>query len=352
MNRRGVVLWWGRSDSEYARNRILRDCLVKAGFRIVDFRPRVSATAALEATLRVREPVDLVWVPCFRQRDVAAARNWSERRGVPLIFDPLISAYDKQVFERGKFAHDGFRGKRLLSWERNLFSSVDMLLADTDAHAEFFHQVHGLPNERISVVPLCADERLFKPQAYVNTSGRPIELLFFGSFIPLQGPQVIIEAANTYEGAPVRWSFLGDGPLRAACQAKVRPDANVQFEDWMPYSDLPSRIARADIVLGIFGDTQKSARVIPNKFCQALACARPVVTRASPAYPPELIGAEECGVTWVSPGDPRALRQAVAALASEPHLLEDRQRRASETYQRFFSFDRVEAALADALGRL
>ncbi len=321
----------------------------EAGFAILDFRPRIAALGDLEAAWRVSAPVDLVWVPCFRQRDVAAARRWSERRGLPLIFDPLISAYDKQVFEREKFAPDTSRAARLLARERRLFGCVDLLLADTQAHAEFFIQTHGVPESRVRVVPLCADEELFRPAERIRDSGGPLEVLFFGSFIPLQGPQVIVEAANLYRGPPARWCMVGEGPLREECQRGARPGARIEFEDWLPYASLPSRIARADIVLGIFGDTPKAARVVPNKVCQALACARPLVTRRSPAFPSGLSAAEATGITWVPPADPQALSDAVATLAASPQTLEARGRQAVESYRRWFSAERTAAALKLAL---
>ncbi|MDX1527113.1 MAG: glycosyltransferase [Gammaproteobacteria bacterium] len=321
----------------------------EAGFAILDFRPRISALGDLEAAWRVSAPVNLVWVPCFRQRDVAAARRWSERRGLPLIFDALISAYDKQVFEREKFSPESGRAARLLAWERRLFGRVDLLLADTQAHAEFFIKTHGVLESRVRVVPLCADEDLFKPAEKPRGSGQPLEILFFGSFIPLQGPQVIVEAANLYRGPPARWCMVGDGPLRAECRRGARPGAGIEFEDWLPYESLPPRIARADIVLGIFGDTLKAARVVPNKVCQALACARPLVTRWSPAFPSGLSAAEATGITWVPPADPQALSEAVAALAASPQSLEARGRQAVESYRRWFSAERTAAALAAAL---
>lgn len=302
--------------------------------------------------MRVRSPVDLVWVPCFRQRDLAAARRWSARHGLPLIFDPLISAYDKQVFEREKFAAEGVKGRRLLEWERRLFNCVDLLLADTDAHAELFNQTHGVPEDRIHVVPLCADEQLFTPEEKSGNRNVPLELLFFGSFLPLQGPQVIVDAANLYRGPQARWCFVGDGPLRAACESGARAAAGIEFEDWVPYRYLPSRIAQADIVLGIFGDTPKAARVVPNKVCQALACARPVVTRSSPAYPAELSGSDRTGITWVPPANPGALCEAVTRLAALPHSLRESGQDAVESYRRWFSAGRVSEALADALETL
>ena len=347
-----TVLWWGRSEPEYARNQTLRRCLIEAEFKLLDFRPRISAVGDIEASLQVRSPVELVWVPCFRQRDLAAARRWSRRRGVPLVFDPLISTYDKQVHEREKFAAEGIRARRLLKWERQLFASADMLLADTNAHAQYFHQTHGVPEDRIHVVPLCADEALFRPLKRGRAPGSQLQVLFFGSYIPLQGPQVIVDAANLYRGPQVQWCLVGDGPLRAACQSRVQKRTQVRFEDWVPYNMLPARIAEADIVLGIFGSTPKAARVVPNKLCQALACGRPVVSRVTPAIPEELGRQDDTGLFLVPPTDPKALADAVAMLAGTPGTLKQHGQRASETYSRYFSASRVTAALRSMMRHL
>lgn len=347
-----TILWWGRSDLEYARNRTLRRCLIDAGFRLLDFRPHISAFGDLEAARFVRSPVDLVWVPCFRQRDVAAARRWCSRHNVPLLFDPLISAYDKQVFEREKFSRSGFRAKRLLAWERELFACADMILADTEAHARFFHQMHAVPENDIRVVPLCADEELFRPLEPSSERTGPLQVLFFGSFIPLQGPQVIVDAANLYRGPPVRWCLVGDGPLRASCQHRVKTGTEIQFEDWIPYQALPARIAEADIVLGIFGNTPKAERVVPNKLCQALAIGRPVVTRASPAISERLGRLEDTGLFVIPPTDPVMLANTIARLAQTPSALEELGKRANETYFRYFSSNRVSDALISAVGDL
>ena len=342
------VLCWGRSDPGYSRNRILRQGYAALGWRVLDFQPRFSRGADWEAALRLRGRVDLVWVPCFRQRDIAAAARWARRRGVPLLFDPLISAYDKQVFERGKLDEHSAAARRLLQNERHQFALADAVLADTEAHAAFFREVLKVSAEKIYVVPVGAEENLFTPQAW-PAGAAPLEALFFGSFIPLQGPEVIVEAARLYRGPPLRWCLLGNGPLRAQCERAAQGLSPVSFEDWLPYQQLPARIQRASIVLGIFGTTPKAQRVIPNKVYQALACARPVITLRSEAYPPALLTRENSGLHWVMAGDARALADAVAELAERRATLAQDGLQARRSFDEFFSQDSINDRLRQAV---
>ncbi len=346
-----TVLWWGRFDPDYSRNRILRRAFHELGWRIVDFHPLLSAAADWEARLRKLPAVDLVWVPCFRQRDIVAARRWSRKRGLPLIADPLISAYDKQVFERGKFAEGSRRAERLRAWEGALLRSADCLIADTPAHAEFFARTFDIPLAQIKVIHVGAEEPLFHPAPMLPYDGRrPLEVLFYGSFIGLQAPQVIVEAARLYQGPPVRWVLLGEGPLKAECLRLAQGLENVVFEPPVPYEELPARIHRADILLGVFGTSTKAGRVIPNKVFQALACGRPVITREGEGYPAELRAQNGSGIVWLPPGAPERLAQAVAALAAQVGALPELGHQAWTSYERYFGDPVIAAELSLALG--
>jgi glycosyltransferase involved in cell wall biosynthesis len=323
------------------------------GFSFQDFRPKFSCIGDWEAAIRLKFEADLVWVPCFRQRDAAAAWRWSRRRKTPLVFDPFISAYDKQVSERGKFAVDSRAARRLLAWERRRFAEADLVLADTEAHAAYFAEQFGVARERIGVVMIGAEEPAFHPcELTPKAAGEPLEILFFGSFIDLQGPETIVQAAQQYAGPPVRWTMVGAGPLLQRCQEQAKNIPTVKFEPWLPYERMPQRIHQADIVMGIFGVSPKAGRVIPNKVFQALACSRPVITRASDAYPAELRARESTGIGWVAPGNAAALAVAVARFASEREQLPRRARKAADTYREFFSGDILREQLRDALGRL
>jgi len=340
------MLWWGRFDPAYSRNDVLRGHLAALGWTVRDFHPKLCAFGDLEAALRRIPRPDVVWVPCFRQRDVAAAGRWCRRRGIPLIFDPLISAYDKQVWERFKLRDGSRSAARLLAWERGLFAQAERVIADTECHAAFFAQTLGVPQEKLRVVYVGADEALFRP-APPRAAAGPVEVLFYGSFIPLQGTRTIIEAARVYEGPPVRWCLLGDGPERAACEAAAAGLANVHFEGRTPYAELPARIHRADVLLGVFGTTRKAGRVIPNKVYQALAAGRPVVTLASEAYPESARRSD--ALALVPAGDPRALASAVARWAAGRETLAAAAKAARPTYDACFSSGVIRAQLAHAV---
>lgn len=331
------MLWWGRFDPEYSRNRILRSMLPSLGWQIIDYHPILSATADVEAMLRRLPKPDLVWVPCFRQRDLVAARKWSRDRGIPLVFDPLISAYDKQVFEREKVGKETAAARRLLAWESKLFQMADRVIADTTLHAEYFSETLGVQRERLWVVYVGAEEPLFGYGEIPSRHTGILEVLFYGSFNPLHGTDVIAEAARLYKGPPVNWRFIGKGPSRDRCETLMRGLDNVIFEDWVSYHDLPSKIRQADIVLGIFGTTPKASRVIPNKVFQALACGRIVITRHSSAYPEQLRSDLTSGVIWVDAGSSTNLCERLSELANCPEKLMGLSENARKSYQRYFS---------------
>lgn len=347
------VLWWGRFDPDYSRNRILRTLFREQGWEVVNFFPRFSLLASLEAYLRRIEAPDLVWVPCFRQRDLAQAARWAAARQVPLVFDPLISAYDKQVLERGKLAVGSKHALSLLAWERKLFKLADMVLADTGEHARFFEDTFGVSSSKLAVVPVGAEEALFNPGVEAEAGRWDLpEILFFGSFIPLQGPEIIARAASIYSGPPVRWHFVGSGPLLDECKSIAGGLPNVTFTPWVDYGKLPGLIRRADAVLGIFGTTPKAGRVIPNKVYQALACGKPLITRRSPAYDAGFISEAGSSVGWVDAGDAEGLATAVADFVGRMDGLPAMGNAAHEAYLHHFSSRHVSDSLLRALTRL
>ncbi|PIE44031.1 MAG: glycosyltransferase [Gammaproteobacteria bacterium] len=357
------ILWWGRYGNygpDYPRNRTIMRCMRQLGWAVDEFRPAISALGGLQAQFtQIAQTgnltrADAVWVPCFRQRDLASAAKWANKHTTPVIFDPLISAYDKRVFEKNKFPAKSRRANRLLNWERRLFALADCVIADTECHKTFFVETLKCDRDKVIVIPVSAEEELFKPQA-MPTTVKP-EVLFFGTFIGLQGPTYIARLLTHYQGPNFKLTFLGDGPERPECERVVQrllqtaPNSavDVAFEPWIPFEQLPTRIAQASICLGVFGTGKKSSRVIPNKVYQALACGRPVITMHADAYPGSLLTLPQRGLRFIEPGNPQAIANAIADSLTAIATLESARQEseaAFKIYQAHFSNEFIRAML-------
>ncbi|MGD9871952.1 MAG: glycosyltransferase [Thauera sp.] len=362
--KKNVLIWgrYGNYGPDYPRNRVIESVLRSLGCEVSRFLPTLSAAADIEYALRnilQRGPrPDLVWVPCFRQRDLAAAARYARRHHIPLVFDPLISAYDKQVNEKHKFAADSAQARKLLAWESRLFNLPDWLIADTEGHADYFHTTHGVARERIRVVPVGAEEALFTPQPWLQKpADAPLELVFFGTFISLQGVDVLARAILQYDGPPTHWRLIGEGPMKADCERMLAPlvgasgPSRISFEGWGPLPELPARLASADAILGIFGTSDKALRVIPNKVYQGLAIGRAVITAATPAFLPDLRANEGHGLLWAKPGDPGSICDAVLRLHQRRDELPSLGKAARASYEAHYSNRVISHVLCDLLNK-
>ena len=345
------VLWWSRSGRDYSRDRILRQAFEQLGWQIQDFSPVLSFAGDWQAWLQRIEKPDVVWVPCFRHRDAAAAARWAKYRQVPIVFDPLISAYDKVVHEQERVEKDSGVARRMLARESALMQRFDAVVADTQCHADYFSSDFGLKSEKVCVIPVGAEPGLFVPQLWGPVSSR-VRVLFYGSFIGLQGPEVIAAAARLVP--EVDWHFIGDGPLKPQCQELCSGLNHVTFTPWIPYEQLPSQIGAADILLGVFGTSQKASRVIPNKVYQSLACGRVVVTRVSDAYRDALLASSVpvSGMQFIPAGSAEALADVVRRMANSRSELPKWGSLARQSYEQYFNPDSIVSCLNSLLTRV
>jgi glycosyltransferase involved in cell wall biosynthesis len=331
-----TILWWGRFDPNYSRNRIIRKQLNKLNYEILDFQPLISRLGYIEALLKNFKKTDYVWVPCFRQRDILSASRWCLKKNIKLIIDPLISSWDKQTYEKEKSLNRR-QSNSLKKKESILFNKADIVLADTNLHANLFEKQLNVDKNKIFTLYVGAEEKFFNSspsQKYVN---KKFEILFYGSFLNLHGSKIIIEAAKLFaKNNNVKWTMLGDGPDLKKCKELAQNAPNIFFEKEIEYTKLASRIKEADLLLGIFGKSNKAGNVIPNKVFQALSCGKTVITRKSNAYPKELLN-QKNGIIFIQPDNPKALYNAVLKITEDRKFLRKSNAQAKIIYDTHFS---------------
>ncbi|PFG44323.1 glycosyltransferase involved in cell wall biosynthesis [Isoptericola jiangsuensis] len=271
--------------------------------------------------------------------DVVLARLLHPR--TPVVLDHLVFAADTAL-DRGA---RGLRVRLLRGLDRLALACADVVLVDTDEHAGMAAALDrraslkvrpGGPmtdlqrrstGREVVVVPVGAPDAWF-----VGSDGgaaaRPLHVVFFGLFTPLQGAEVVARALAdalpraAATGTPVTATMIGSGQDHAAARAALAGTDGVTWVDWVEPADLPALVARADVCLGIFSATPKGLRVVPNKVFQGLAAGCVVVTSDTPPQRRLLAG----HVELVPPADPAALADRLLDLTDPTVLAAARER--------------------------
>ena len=351
------VLFWGRFDHGYSKTRVNAAAFRALGWEVdyfdVKWCCRLGDVEAFFRGLDRRPRPDLVLVPVCRQRDIAAACRWAHKRGIKVLFDPMISAWDKKVLEQKKWKAEERRAKRLLAWEKKLMAMPDFITWDTSCHVDFAAEYLDVPREKMTPLFTGTDEEVFKPVAEdvsrverVDRADDVFKVLYHGAYLPLHGTEVIVEAARMTQDLPIQWDFLG----KASTEAKAKGLKNVRFLEKVPYVKVPEVICAHDIVLGVFGTTAKAARVIGNKVYECMACGRPTINEFCTGYPPS---AKDCkAIKFIPAGDPAALVKAVEEYRADWANKEMYFREARAFFERELSMKVVTAQLRDILCRM
>lgn len=348
------VLFWGRFDHGYSKTRVNIAMFRALGWEVdffdVKWCCRFGDVEAFFRGLNRRGKYDLVFVPVCRQRDIAAACRWAHRRGIKVLFDPMISAWDKKVLEQKKWKASERRAKKLLARERALMAMPDFIVWDTSCHVDFAAEYLGVPREKMCPLFTGTDEKVFKPVADEGESDGTFRVLYHGAYLPLHGTETIVEAARLTQHLPIRWDFLGWGAYKAETEKRAEGLSNVRFLDKVPYEQVAKVICSHDIVMGVFGTTAKAARVIGNKVYEAMACARPVINEFCTGYPPS---AKECkAIKFIPAGDANALVAAVEEYRADWQNKESYFSAAREFFERELSMSVVKSQLESVLQRM
>ena len=342
-----TVCYWGTYDRDYPRNQILMEGLRESGVEVREChtpfwggpaeklrRARggwlqpfllfrwLWAYALLGGRFLLAPRPDFLFVGYSGHFDVFPAWCLSRIRRVPLIFDAFLSLYDSLVLDRRAVRSRGIKAWLLSRVDRWSCRLADRVLLDTRAHRDFFCREFGIPEGKFWVLPIGADDRIFRPSPPRSPNGNPYTVLHFGRYIPLHGLETVIRAAALLEGSGevCRFRLVGDGEERERIEtlAKDLGLRSVEFLDSQPPELLAETLRQADVCLGIFGETGKAARVVPNKVYEAMAACRPVITGDSTAARELLKDGENC--LLCRRGDPEALAEAIRRIRRDPSL--------------------------------
>jgi len=255
---------------------------------------------------------DAVVVGYLGHFDVHLARLLYRRGKVPIVLDHLISAAGTAADRR--IAGGGLKKQLLTLIDAAALRAADIVVVDTEEHREPLPERY---KAKAVVVPVGAPTPWHAAARDASDASagesRPLRVVFYGLFTPLQGTPVIGEALGLISGAAIEVTMIGRGQAEAAAKRAAAANQSVRWLDWVPAADLPAVVAEHDVCLGIFGTGDKALRVVPNKVYQGAAAGCAVIT--SDTAPQRRVLGD--AAVLVPPGDADALAAVLLRLADD-----------------------------------
>ena len=289
MKRLGVCFALAYRAPDYIRGRSLQQALASLPgvelHRAVNDDPgwrRYAQTLGQLRRIR-REQDPAIYLLGFRGHEIFWPVRWLTRNRT-LLFDSLMSP-STALLEENKHGAPGRWLSHPLSWlEGRILRAADGVLTDTQAHRQLLIQRFGLDERRVYVLPVGADETpLPHPPRQPDA---PLQVLFYGSFLPLHGIPVLEQALTMLRDRPLAFLFIGGGDTGKQFAARCRQMdlTKVRHLPWVPFPQLLKQyLPTCDLCLGgPFGGTPQARRVITGKTSQALALGIPTLVGEIP----------------------------------------------------------------------
>ncbi|ANI88120.1 hypothetical protein A9P82_01610 [Arachidicoccus ginsenosidimutans] len=276
------ILFAGKFDPDYNRTKIIIDGLkyfpeINISFYNYSNRLRFNPFRFR----KLSKEADVIFMPSFTHLDVPLIRLFTKK---PIIFDPLISRYLSKVFDYKTISKNSPRALKNFLKDKLSMQAANIVLCDTEAHKNYYHSTIGIAEKKLHVlrVGVNTDEYFPKKNEQKSSESRFI-VGFYGSFVPLQGAEKIVEAAKLlFEQKDIYFKLIGSGfefeRIKHLALNEYRLD-NVEFTGWIKEDELANEIDNFDIALGIFGDSLKTDLVIPNKIYHYAAMQKAIVTK-------------------------------------------------------------------------
>jgi len=251
----------------------------------------------------------------------------------PIVFDFYLSIYDMMCNDRKVYTPESFLG-RITYWiEKKSLEKADYVIVDTHKLIESLSVMYGVSKDKFVRVPLTINEE--------NVVKKDVErykdvftVLYVGSYIPLHGTTVIIEAAKISQerGEDTFFLMIGKGPDLAKCKALSEEYdlKNIEFKGFMSLEELNYYYNAADINLGLFSMGERANSVVLNKTNDSFRVGKPHLTLETDAMKEAFTDNED--IFYCKDNLPETLAERIAEIKNNPSLVKQVGENASQSY--------------------
>ncbi len=209
---------------------------------------------------------------------------------------------------------------------RRMYAGADRIVTVGEGYRDNLVR-QGVPVEKVEVVHNGADPDFFAPRTSDPAIRKRYGLegkfvcSYVGTLGLCSGLEVVPRAARLLRErgrGDIAFLLVGDGAIRETLEETCRREAldNVVFAGRRPKEEIPAFIAASDACLAHLKDSHLFRTVLPSKFFEAAAMARPVIMGVA-GRAAELTARAEAGVC-VEPENPEGLVRALLRLADHP----------------------------------
>jgi len=253
-----------------------------------------------------------------------------------LVYDVFIPLYNAVIEDREMFLSDSIVARLLRRFEASCCTQADVNLLDTITHCRYIEDEFNISADRLIATYVGSSLQAAPMETAVDES--TFKIVFVGTYIPLQGVETILAAAELLlDHEDIEFLIVGCSQLinsEIGRQKKIILH-NVKFVDWVATESLPTLLRQHHLALGIFGDTKKSARVIPTKIFDICKVGMPFITGDTPAVREVFVDGKNA--VLIPCADPEQLAQAILRLKEDPERRHRLQEGVKEVQAKIFA---------------
>lgn len=285
-------------------------------------------------------PCDFDVIHChFGPNGLRAVR----RRAVGTLRGPIVTSF------HGYDANQLPRQHGLQMYEE-LFRSGELLTVGSAFMRERLLSL-GAPAERIEYLPMGVDLTRFRFEVRRPSADGTLRILTIARLVEVKGLEYALHAiALVKEQIPgVRYRIVGDGPLRAALEARAAElglSGIVEFRGAVPHEEAARLYQEAQLfllpsIVTASGEEENQ----PVVLAEAQACGLPVIATGIGGIP-ESIRDGVSGIL-VQPRDPEGLAAAIRWLAAQPEAWSTMGRAGREHVEQGYDLNRLNDRLVE-----
>ena len=347
------VCYFGIYNPEYSRNKILISGLKKNGVDVLECRTDKKGILKyfdlINKYIDIKNDYEVMIVGFPGQQAMILARILTKK---PIVLDAFISLYDSMVLDRKLTGIKSLRAYYYWWLDKLSMGLADLILFDTNKHIEYASREFNIDSNKFIRIFLGANTNIFYPQKNSLKNRSTFKILFYGTYIPLHGIEFIIKAAKLLEvERDILFEIIGNGQEKNKILNLIHSLNlnNIVLSDNISTKELTKKISDADICLGIFGETDKAERVIPNKIFECIAMKKPVITADTPAIR-ELFDSSD--LFLVKRADAQSIADAVIVLKNNYNLMKKISENAYEKTSKMTSINIISRQLIKEIDEL